>query len=85
MMELVAIIKSLVNKRGSDGGGSCKVYGRAITTNVTNVVVAGTGDGDLLGKREGVALTFLDAQNLIFSTLVFVAVVIFSRILLDPR
>ena len=44
-----------MNKRSSDGSGSCKVYGVANTAEVTNIVlVIDTGDGgDLLGKREG--------------------------------
>ena len=41
-----------MNKRGSDGRGSCKVYGVTDMMEVVNVVVTGTGDGgDLLEKE----------------------------------
>ena len=43
-----------MKNRGSDGRGSCKVYGLANTAEVTIVVMTGSGDeGDLNGKREG--------------------------------
>ena len=39
------------NKRGGDGGGSGKICDVADTADVANMIVTGTGDGDLLGKR----------------------------------
>ena len=42
-----------MNKRGSDGRGSCKVYGMANTVKVTNMVVTVSGNGgDLFEKRQ---------------------------------
>ena len=42
-----------MNKRCSDGRGSCKVHGESNTTEVADVVVTGIGDVNFLGKREG--------------------------------
>ena len=42
-----------MNKSGSDGRGSCKVYGVMNMAEILNVVVTGSGDEDLFGKSEG--------------------------------